>query len=470
MTQESGEADQHINPPSFAPPANRRTRPSAQIPSSAVNAARSSVPQYRPHRSVNAADQDVPASFAPPASRRSSAASAPATPPAFSPNAARRRSSASSGQGTAPKSMAPAQARRSSGSSRNAVRQSSAEAASVLRPQHGITSGLTSNRGTAPAAVAQSHAKRLSAGKIAACAFAVVAALLVLSVFGAWGWVNSRLNKADWLTSAADTPASTWLILGSDERDDPNSDVTGFRTDTILVLTKPKSGPSSLISIPRDSLRQIDGQYMKINAVAQLLGRKVLVQQIEDITGQKIDHVAQIKFGGLEQVVDALGGVQLCYDQDVNDVYSGLNWQAGCHDANGSVALAFSRMRYSDANGDFGRNERQRQVIAAVVKKASSKETLMNPKKVMAVGEASLSALSVDEKASPMSLLDMALAFKDATGSKGISGSVYWSDPNYYVDGVGSSVLLDDQKNTELFNQLAAGTHVTGVVGTLAEG
>ena len=63
----------------------------------------------------------------------------------------------------------------------------------------------------------------------------------------------------------------------------------------------------------------------------------------------------------------------------------------------------------------------------------------------------------------------MALAFKSATGSNGISGSVYWSDPDYYVDGVGSSVLLDDAKNTELFNQLADGTYKAGTVGNLAK-
>ncbi|TPF93317.1 transcriptional regulator [Bifidobacterium sp. UTBIF-68] len=292
---------------------------------------------------------------------------------------------------------------------------------------------------------------------------------LALGVFGAWHWVDGRLNKTDYLTNHADTPASTWLILGSDERDG-SSDVTGYRTDTILVLTKPKSGPSSLISIPRDSLMQVDDQYMKINAVSQLLGRTTLVAQVEDITGQKIDHVAQIKFGGLQQVVDALGGIDLCYDQDVQDPDSGLNWQAGCHHADGGVALAFSRMRYADANGDFGRNARQRQVIAAIIKKASSGATLSNPKTVMAVAEAGLSALTVDEQASPLSLIDMALAFKDSTGSHGISGSVYWTDPDYYVDGIGSSVLLDDEKNTALFSELAAGTHATGVVGTLAEG
>ncbi|TPF95379.1 transcriptional regulator [Bifidobacterium sp. UTBIF-78] len=300
-------------------------------------------------------------------------------------------------------------------------------------------------------------------------------AALAASVFGAWVWVNGKLNKADWLTDTADTPPSTWLILGSDERDGSTDyggvdDITGYRTDTILVLTKPKTGASSLISIPRDSLMNVDGQYMKINSVAQFAGSKALVGEVEQLTGQKIDHVAQIKFGGLQNVVNALGGVQLCYDQDVQDAYSGLNWQAGCHTADGATALSFSRMRYADAQGDFGRNERQRQVIAAIVKKASSAQTLTNPAKVTAVADAGLSSLTVDERTSPLTLVSMAMAFKDATGSEGISGSVYWTDPDYYVDGVGSSVLLDDARNTELFSELAAGTHASGTVGTLAEG
>ncbi|PLS29467.1 transcriptional regulator [Bifidobacterium parmae] len=303
---------------------------------------------------------------------------------------------------------------------------------------------------------------------------AVLLVALVLAVFGAWHWVDSRLNKeGGWLTSAANTSAETWLILGSDERDGTAGgsadDTPGFRTDTILVLTKPKNGPSSLVSIPRDSLTQVDGTYMKINAVAQLSGNQALVGTVEQITGQKIDHIAKIKFGGLTTVVDAAGGVNLCYDDTVQDPYSGLDWQAGCHVADGTTALAFSRMRYSDANGDFGRAQRQRQVISAIVSKVSSKEVLGNPAKAMKVADAGLAAVTFDSKTSTATLIDMALAFKDATGSKGVTGSVYWSDPDYQVDGVGSSVLLDDTKNTELFSELAAGTHKAGTVGTLAE-
>lgn len=435
MTQESGGKDPQINPPSFVPSAGRRPRAASQTPRS-----------FTPAGSAQA-------------SRSSHSASA--TPPSFSPNATRTPRRTSSPDAI-PQSIAPARARRSSGSSRNA---SAAPAPVPARPT------VAANRaGVAAMPRKRSHKVRNSI----IVTFMLLIAALFLAVFGAWNWVDGKLNRTDWLTSAADTPASTWLILGSDERDGSTNyggvdDISGFRTDTILVLTKPKSGPSSLISIPRDSLMNVDDQYMKINAVAQLAGKKALVSEIEQLTGQKIDHVAQVKFGGLQHVVDALGGVELCYDQDVQDDYSGLNWTAGCHNADGSTALSFSRMRYADATGDFGRNARQRQVISAIVKKASSKETLTNPKTVTSIADAGLSALTVDEKTTPLTLLNMALAFKDATGSGGISGSVYWTDPDYYVDGVGSSVLLDDAKNTELFNQLAAGTHAAGTVGTLAE-
>lgn len=443
MTQESGGADPQINPPSFIPSAGRRSRASSQTPRTITPSSSSRTP-----RAAGGNDNGIPPSFSPNVNR-----------------SARRSTSASS----QPQSIPPTQARRSSGSSRNA----STPASSVIRsdtPSRTPVVAMTSGHNSAIAIRGRGH--KVRNGVIGAVILLIAA--LVLAVFGAWGWVDGKLNKADWLTTAADTPASTWLILGSDERDGSTNfggvdDISGYRTDTILVLTKPKSGPSSLISIPRDSLMNVDDQYMKINAVAQLVGKKALVGEIEQLTGQKIDHVAQVKFGGLQKVVDALGGVELCYDQDVQDAYSGLNWTAGCHNADGSTALSFSRMRYADATGDFGRNARQRQVISAIVKKASSKETLTNPKTVTTMAEAGLSALTVDGKTTPLTLVNMALAFKDATGSKGISGSVYWSNPDYYMDGVGSSVLLDDAKNTELFSQLAAGTHAAGTVGTLAE-
>ena len=476
MTQESGGADPHINPPSFIPAGNRRTRPSGQVPRSFAPARTSrqsgQAPSARP--SVTGNDIEEPQLNANATASANVSDNGRRTPPSFSPKTGRATRSTAP-DAAAPRSIPPSRARMSSGSSRNAVRNPSDMPVSRPSSPAANVSTKFSHLGRPAAATAKTvTARRPRALRITLCAIAVLVAALILSVFGAWQWVDSKLNRSDWLTDTPNTPASTWLILGSDERDGSTDyggvdNISGFRTDTILVLIKPKSGPSSLVSIPRDSLMNVDNQYMKINAVALIAGKKALVSNVEQITGQKIDHVAQIKFGGLQNVVNALGGIELCYDEDVQDSYSGLNWKAGCHTADGSTALSFSRMRYADARGDFGRNERQRQVISAIVKKASSSETLTNPSKIVAVSNAAMSALTVDEKTNPYTLLTMALAFKSATGSNGISGSVYWSDPDYYVDGVGSSVLLDDAKNTELFNQLADGTYKAGTVGNLAD-
>lgn len=302
----------------------------------------------------------------------------------------------------------------------------------------------------------------------------IVAALLALIIIAAMslvGWVNGQLTHDDMLTGTPDTPASTWLILGSDERDGTigtgsAADTPGSRTDSILLLTKPRSGTRSLISFPRDSYVSIDGQDMKLNAVASLKGYQALVKQIETMTDIRIDHVIRVGFGGVEKIVDAVGGVELCYDQDVNDEKSGMQWQAGCHVVDGPAALAFSRMRYSDPKGDIGRTERQRQVIGAVAKKAMSSEVLSDPGKIKTVMEAGLSSVVVDEDTDTFSLIDMVLAFREATGSKGVTGSPYYTDIDYRpASGIGSCILLDDERNADLFAKLADGSMKAGTVG-----
>lgn len=301
----------------------------------------------------------------------------------------------------------------------------------------------------------------------------VIAALLALIlIYLAWVWifVSSNLVHKNYLSSAADTSGNTWLILGSDARDGTTGgtadQVPGFRTDTIMVLTKPSSGPASLISIPRDSYVQVAGKDSKINAVAELYGYTALVQTVEGITGQKIDHVVSVGFGGLQTIVDALGGVNLCYDRTVDDSKSGLKWTAGCRAADGQTALAMSRMRYSDPEGDFGRTKRQRMTISAIMKKTASPAVLLNPFRLHKVMKAGLSALTVDQKTSTGDLISLALAFKSATGDKGVTGTVYYSSQDYRpASGIGSCVLLNTNANHSLFLKLVQGSQPAGTVG-----
>lgn len=453
-------------PPSFIPAGGTKRRPAR---SSATPASAQSV------HSSEASDGGQIPSFAPSARQRSSsskAGSAPRTSGTASHDASRAAQHSDAPQSFQPR-MRPA--RRSSGSSRNASAQPAQPQQYAARPHaerhaaHRGAAGSTATptgRGTA----ALRRSRRITPLRVVAAVLVVLVLAMVLGVCGLWFWVDGHLNKTDWLTDTANTSGTTWLILGSDERDeDDDSDITGSRTDTILVLTKPRSGSSSLISIPRDSLVSVDDMYMKINAVAELYDNQTLVATVEGITGQKIDHVAQIKFDGLQAVVDSLGGIELCYDSDVSDANSGLEWEAGCHTADGTTALAFARMRYSDSLGDFGRNERQRQVIGAIMDKALSSEILTSPGTLFSAAETTLDAVTVDEDTTPFTVVSMALAFSNATGDDGVSGSVYWTNPDYYVDGVGSSVLLDDERNLELFAALADGSQEAGNVGTLYE-
>lgn len=432
MAKQSEEYDTQGNPPSFVPSGERKRPDTGVMPT------------------VKGPQQQIP--------------------PAFPTRRTRVRTTAGKSQPI--QSAVPANQtrmpRQSGGTSRIA---SPAQTPSSLRPQtNRFAKPVVSTSGRGGNSGSKTHNKRHWALTV----LMAILMVIVLTLFGCWNWANSQLDKADWLTDKSATDGASWLILGSDERDDSGiggttQDTPGARTDTILVLTKPAHGSSSLISIPRDSLIKMGNVNMKINAVVQMQGKKALTREVEGITGKKINHVAEIKFNGLTKVVDALGGVNLCYDNNVNDWRSGLNWQSGCHTVNGDTALAFSRMRYSDPKGDFGRAERQRQVIGAIMSKAGSADTLKKPSSVQKVAKAALSSIEVDNKTNPATLLSMATTFKNATGKQGISGSVYWSDPNHLVRGVGSTVLLDDSKNLELFNQLAAGTHKPGSVGTLSE-
>ncbi len=109
--------------------------------------------------------------------------------------------------------------------------------------------------------------------------------------------------------------------MGSDSREGWIDDGTeGARTDTIMLVHQPENGPAALISIPRDSYVDIPGHDAnKINAAFAYGGPQLLVQTVEQLTGLTIDRYLEVGFLGVEDVVNGLGGVELCYDSDVND-------------------------------------------------------------------------------------------------------------------------------------------------------
>ncbi|WP_228373301.1 LCP family glycopolymer transferase [Demequina silvatica] len=324
-------------------------------------------------------------------------------------------------------------------------------------------SSLGSAAGQAPVTTAVAPPKRKRRHPIRNTILAVLGILAVaLTVF--YFWVDSQINHVDALSGAEGTPGLTVLIVGSDSREGWDDDGTeGARTDTIMVLHQPEDGPTALISIPRDSYVEIPGYGAnKINASFAYGGPQLLVETVEGVTNLTIDRYLEVGFTGVGEIVDALGGVRLCYDQDVDDKLSRLKWKAGCHNADGKKALAFSRMRYSDPLGDIGRTQRQQQVVGAVADEIMSPATILNPFTLVPVVEAGLDAFRVDEEAGPFDLAQVALAFRSALGGEAVTGTPPIASMGYSVAGVGSTVLLDPEQEDQFWRKIANGKFKPG--------
>lgn len=251
-----------------------------------------------------------------------------------------------------------------------------------------------------------------------------------------------------------DQPGTTFLIVGSDSRaglskEEQSELSTGGdgggrgRTDTIMLLHT-GAGPSMLMSIPRDSIVDVPGYgSTKINAAYAYGGAQLLTQTVEQNTGITVDDYVEIGFGGLVKVVDALGGVEICPKEDIKDKDSGLDVKAGCQEADGATALAYSRNRHSYATQDIQRVQSQREVISGIAKKAASPWTIVNPVRYWGVNTGAASAVQIGEGTNPYDLVKFALGLRSAMGSDGLSCTVPLADFSVRWDAERSQQMFD---------------------------
>lgn len=292
---------------------------------------------------------------------------------------------------------------------------------------------------------------------------------LFLVIVLAWGgfllWdANTNMGRVSALSGAADTPGTTYLLAGSDSRAD-GAVKDGFdeseRADSIMLVNVAPNGQTVALSIPRDTYAEIPGVgWDKINASYAYGGPQLLVETVEKLTGLTVDHFVQIGMGAVPDMVDAVGGVELCYDNDANDQYSGLKWTAGCHTVDGTTALQFSRMRYQDPEGDIGRTKRQRQVISKVISSAVSPSTLINPAKTLRVERAGSKSFTVDEDSSVFTVASLVWALRSASSNQ-MMGVPPIESLNFTTNAGASAVLLRDTTADDFFAKLRAGTLTT---------
>lgn len=206
-----------------------------------------------------------------------------------------------------------------------------------------------------------------------------VVTLLVVGVL----WVDASLQRVPATPDVqiANTSGTNWLLVGSDSRQGMDEaevqrlatggDIGAGRTDTIMLLHIPLTGDPTLLSIPRDSYVEIPGYgFDKINAAFSIGGPKLLTETVEQATGLRINHYAEIGFGGFAGIVDAVGGIEICVEEPIDDPLAGINLQPGCQVMDGPTALGFVRTR-ATAQGDLDRVARQRMFFSALVAEAT---------------------------------------------------------------------------------------------------
>ncbi|WP_273752385.1 LCP family protein [Leuconostoc mesenteroides] len=218
--------------------------------------------------------------------------------------------------------------------------------------------------------------------------------------------MDSSLSKASDTKTSAGKPVS-YLLLGTDTGALGRTEKG--RTDTMMVMSvNPNTKTTTMVSLQRDTKITIDGMTEKLNAAYALGDAKQAMTTVEQLLDIKLDGYLLVNMKGLEQLVDAVGGVTV--KSPLTFSYEGYSFTENQDvTMNGTEALAFSRMRYDDPRGDYGRQIRQQLVIEAVMNKLKA-----DPKS--ALNNAFLDAVSdnVRSNISLTSIRNLATKYRDA--------------------------------------------------------
>ena len=199
---------------------------------------------------------------------------------------------------------------------------------------------------------------------------------------------SKKLEKAS--TSKIETSSSgknvtepfTIVLMGIDSTDEVLEKNAIANGDTLIVITfNPKTLNATMLSIPRDSYVPIacwpNKDRNKITHAAGY-GTQCMINTIEDYLETDIDYYAKVNFKGLVKLVDSLGGIEIDVDQDLCTDSSNRSGEVcikkGKQVLDGEHALVYARNRKQLANGDFGRNAHQQEIILALVNKIKSIE------------------------------------------------------------------------------------------------
>ncbi|GAB2539598.1 LCP family protein [Nocardia heshunensis] len=248
------------------------------------------------------------------------------------------------------------------------------------------------------------------------------------------------------------------LLMGLDTRKDQNGQQLpdavltalhagdgnegGYNTNTLILIHIPSGGgKAQAFSIPRDDAVQVPGYGTlkikeaygnakadaedaaakkgvtdphRLESIGREAGRKLTLQTVRTLTGVSIDHFAEVSLAGFYDLANALGGVQVCLNNAVDDsAYSGAVFPAGTQTLNGAESLAFVRQRHGLPNGDLDRTHRQQAFLASASHNIRGLGTILNPFRMNSITDAAKRDVVLDSR---WNALSMATQLRSLTG------------------------------------------------------
>ncbi|WP_104179761.1 LCP family protein [Arthrobacter sp. B0490] len=286
------------------------------------------------------------------------------------------------------------------------------------------------------------------------------------------------LNLAEDQESALPVDSSTdplqILILGSDTRTGNSGEFYGDESDSsgegnsdvmMLLTLSADREDVTVVSFPRDLLVPLPScvnpetgevseafDLGQLNAALDEGGPGCTVAAINNLTGLSVDHFMMAGFDAVKELSSAVGGVEVCVQQPVDDEFSGLSLPAGTSEVEGDQALAFLRTRHSFGDGgDTGRIAAQQSFMASLARKVRAEGTLTNLPKLYEIADVITRNLTVDEGLSqPTELLKIADRMKDVD----LGNIAFVTVPTAPWDQDPNRLVLDEETAAPLFDAL----------------
>ena len=280
------------------------------------------------------------------------------------------------------------------------------------------------------------------------------------------------------------------LMVGTDECEPAFAQYFGDRCSgpdsegnlndvNMLVHISDEPRRVTVISFPRDLMVPIPSctdangnvtsamSKQQINSAFMYGGLGCVVSTISDLSGLQIPFAAKVSFGGVINITDAIGGVDVCIANGIKDPYTGIDWPAGMRTIKGLDALQFLRTRHGVGDGgDLGRISNQQQYMSRLTSKLRSEEVLSNPATLYKL--ASTTLRNVDPSTSltnPLTLVQIAMAVKDVPFDE----IVFVQYPTYTDPSDPNRVVPDREAADALWSALAANQPIQ-LSGNLSDG